>query len=101
MGSAEQQASHMPRRALLTDREKEILRGDVDAADFEDFEAYQQKIKSRLRHRITKLEADLEVLDAAAPEIADDIRESICGQPVGRLERLEKEVEQLREDSDA
>ena len=98
MGSGPQQQQRMPRRALLTDREIDVLTGDLDAGEVEDIEAYRQKIQSRVRGRADKLERDLDVLDEVAPEIADEIRETVCGEPVGRLERLEKEVEALRDE---
>jgi len=95
MGHAAQERDHMARRAILTDREREILSGDIDEGEVEDLDAYQQKIRSRIRRRIEKLDDDLAVLDEVAPEIADDARERICNQPVGQLERLEAKVERL------
>ena len=94
MGSAAEHDTHMAGRALLTDREKEVLRGEVD--DVQDIEAYQQKILSRVKRRADQLETDLEILDDASPEVADLVRERVCGTPTGRLERLEQQVEILQ-----
>jgi hypothetical protein len=94
MGIDKEGQTHMGRRALLTDREREVLRGDAD--DVENPEQYRSKIKSRVANRLDRLESDMALLDDAAPQIADDARERICpaSEPLEtRVERLEARLE--------
>jgi len=87
----------MVRRALLTEREREVLRGDAD--DVEDLERYQSKVKSRLKNRVPRLLSDLELLDSYAPEVSEEIREDVCPDAdprAARIERLESQVERLQ-----
>lgn len=84
----------MSRRALLTDREREVLRGD---AEVEDIARYQSKIRSRVRDRLDRLEEDVELLEDVEPELAFDARERVCDEDESRLARLERQVAILRE----
>lgn len=97
MGIGQERQSQMVRRALLTDREREVLRGDAD--DVEDIEQYQSKVISRLRNRVDLLEDDFDLLDEHAPEVADLAREAICpeSQPIEeRMEQLEQRMNELQ-----
>lgn len=90
MGIATEPDTHMERRALLTDREREVLRGDVN--DVENLSQYQSKIRTRLKSRLDRLEDDIALLDDVEPELAADLHE--------RVQRLEEEVEALRSQLD-
>ena len=60
------------RRALLTDREREIIADEADVTD-----EYRYQTISRVRKRFERLEADLEVLEKHG-ELADEVREIVC-----------------------
>lgn len=60
------------RRALLTDREREIIAGEADVTD-----EYRYQTISRVRARFQRLDGDLEALEAHG-ELAEDLREIIC-----------------------
>lgn len=84
---------HMDRRALLTEREREVLGGEVD--DVENVSQYQSKIRSRIRNRIEKLSEDLELLQEHEPDLARKMRDEVCGDT--RIPELEQRVEELEE----
>lgn len=94
MGIATEATDHMSRRALLTDREREILRGDAD--DVENLAQYQSKIRTRLKSRLDRFDEDLALLEDVEPEIAANIHDRVCGEEDSRLARLEREVAELR-----
>lgn len=60
-------------RAILTDREKEILRGEADVS-----EKYYYRVVTRVRHKIEQLEDDLEVLDENHDTLGDELRDIAC-----------------------
>ena len=60
------------RRALLTDREREIVAGEADVAD-----EYRYQTISRIRKRFKRIEGDLEALEKHG-ELADELRELVC-----------------------
>jgi hypothetical protein len=60
-------------RAILTDREKEILRGDADVS-----EKYYYRVITRVRQKIEMLEEDLELLDEAHDTLGDEMRDIVC-----------------------
>jgi len=59
-------------RALLTDREREIVAGEADVDD-----PYRYQTISRVRQRFSRLEGDLEAMEKHG-ELADEVREIIC-----------------------
>lgn len=68
------------RRALLTDRDREVLGGEADITD-----EHLHQFVSRLRnHRFENLEQDMEVLEQYPSSkdghetLADEVRERIC-----------------------
>lgn len=61
------------RRALLTDREREIVAGNAD--DITD--AYRYQTVSRIRKRLQHLEDDIDALEAHG-ELADELRAIVC-----------------------
>ena len=61
-------------RALLTDREREILSGEADVN-----QNYQYKVESTVRNRVRKrFEADAELLADALPEVYELLTEAVC-----------------------
>jgi hypothetical protein len=65
-------------RALLTDREREILAGEADVSD-----NYRYKVESTARHRVRQIEQDVEVLREHYPEIFADLQSAVCGNDGG------------------
>lgn len=59
-------------RALLTDREREILLGEGDVS-----EKYYYVVVTRVRKRIERLEDDLPALEAHKT-LGDELREVVC-----------------------
>jgi len=67
------EATVMPdRRALLTDREREIVAGEADVND-----KYRYQTISRVRRRFDRLEDDLTAL-AAHGELLDELQAIVC-----------------------
>ena len=60
-------------RAILTEREKEILRGEADVS-----EKYYYRVVTRVRQKVEQLEEDLEVLDENHDTLGDELREIVC-----------------------
>lgn len=79
---ASKQSTMSDRRALLTDREREIVAGEADVSD-----SYRYQTISRVRARFDRLEADLEALEAHG-DLASELRGIVCTD-----ERAETPVE--------
>ena len=62
-------------RALLTDREREIVAGEADVDD-----PYRYQTISRVRQRFSRLEGDMEAMEKHG-ELADEVREVVCQEP--------------------
>ena len=60
------------RRALLTDREREIVSGEADVSD-----DYRYQTISRVRKRLRRLEGDLEALGKHG-DLLEELREVVC-----------------------
>ena len=60
-------------RALLTEREREVLAGDADVSD-----NYEYKVRSIVRNRVRKHFGDLDVLREHLPEVYDMVVEEAC-----------------------
>lgn len=65
-------ATMSKRRALLTDREREIISGEADVED-----SYRYQTISRVRSRFDRLEDDLEVFGTHG-DLLDELREIVC-----------------------
>ena len=61
-------------RAILTTREREIIRGEADVSD-----NYYYRVVSRVRDKISRVEGDLEILEQNHPELANELHEAVCG----------------------
>jgi hypothetical protein len=59
-------------RALLTEREREIVSGEADVSD-----SYRYQTISRVRQRFRQLDADMRALDAHG-DLAAEVRAVIC-----------------------
>lgn len=63
-------------RALLTDREIEILTREADVSD-----SYRYRVVTRVREKIERIgEVDLRVLDEHHDTLGDELREEICDE---------------------
>ena len=59
-------------RALVTDREREILLGEADVS-----EKYYHVVVTRVRKRINRLADEIEALESH-DTLADELREVVC-----------------------
>ena len=71
---AQKETSMADRRALLTDREREIVAGKADVSD-----SYRYQTVSRVRKRFERLERDLDALEKHG-ELVEELRTIICGE---------------------
>ena len=60
-------------RALLTEREREILRGEADVSD-----SYRYRVVSRVRDKLEQLAEDTEVLRENHPDLHDELQAAVC-----------------------
>ena len=66
-------------RSLLTDREREILRGEADVSD-----NYRYKVESVARRRVRNIEGDVKVLRENYPKILEELRDVVCPDEEGQ-----------------
>lgn len=67
----------MARRALLTDRERELIEGGDDVDEDLRYQAI-----SRVRRKINEeLTTDVEVLQDQHPELLEELRDVVCRHP--------------------
>ena len=57
-------------RGLLTDREREILSGEVEVS-----RNYVYQIRTRVRDKIDRLAEDIRILEAHHPDLIDELEE--------------------------
>lgn len=62
----------MTHRALLTEREREILRGEATVS-----QNYAHQVRYRVREKIARLGTDVELLVAHQPDLAEELRSTI------------------------
>lgn len=62
-------------RALLTDREREILGGDADVS-----RNYVYQIRSRVRGKIDRLAEDVEILTREHPDLMEHLERVVLGE---------------------
>ena len=60
-------------RGLLTEREREILRGDANVSD-----NYQYRVISRIRTKIENLEEDVVVLSENREDLLEELQRIVC-----------------------
>lgn len=78
---------------LLSNGERDFFRGE---SDVKDPDGYRRNARHRARKRMDQIEEDLEVLESAEQE---DIVEEFYNR-FGRDKRLEREIEELRQQLD-
>lgn len=64
------------RRALLTEREREIVSGEAEDVSDE----YRYQTVSRVRSRLQRLEDDMDALEAHG-DLAEELRAIVCNSP--------------------
>lgn len=64
----------MEYRGLLTEREREVLRGEADVS-----ENYINQIRYRVREKIGRLETDVGLLVDHHPDLAEELNETVVG----------------------
>lgn len=62
----------MSHRALLTDREREVLTGPADVS-----RNYLNQIRHRVREKLTRLETDVDILAEHQPDLAEQLHETV------------------------
>lgn len=60
-------------RALLTEREREIISGEADVSD-----NYRYRVVSRIRTKFEELETDVAVLRDGHEELHDELQGIVC-----------------------
>jgi hypothetical protein len=60
-------------RGLLTEREREILRGEADVSD-----NYQYRVVSRIRTKIENIDEDAEILAENREDLLEELRDVVC-----------------------
>jgi len=60
-------------RALLTAREREILRGEAEVSD-----SYRYRVVSRVRKKLDQLSEDAEVLRSSHPQLHEELQKAVC-----------------------
>lgn len=74
MGTQLEDGDMARRRALLTDRERELL-----ASDDEEEREYRYQAASRIRNKIEdELTQDIEILEEHHPTLLRELREVVC-----------------------
>lgn len=60
-------------RGILTEREREILKGDADVSD-----NYRYRVVSRIRTKIENMDDDIEILAENREDLLEELREVVC-----------------------
>ena len=60
-------------RGLLTEREREIIRGDADVSD-----NYQYRVVSRVRTKIENIDEDVDILAENRGDLLEELRDVVC-----------------------
>lgn len=61
-------------RGLLTEREREILRGEADVSD-----NYRYRVVSRIRTKIDNVDDDVEILAENRQDLLEELQQIVCG----------------------
>lgn len=81
-------------RALLTDGERAAVRGDEEMSA-----STRSSHLSRVRGKLSELETDAQLLRENDPDLYEQVRDAVVEEELtARIERLEAEVEELREE---
>ena len=60
-------------RGLLTEREREIIKGEADVTD-----NYRYRVVSRVRTKIENVCEDVEILAENREDLLEDLQEAVC-----------------------
>jgi len=60
-------------RGLLTEREREIIKGEADVSD-----NYRYRVVSRVRTKIENVSEDVEILAENRGDLLEELREVVC-----------------------
>ena len=60
-------------RGLLTNREREIIKGEADVSD-----NYRYRVVSRVRTKIKNVSRDVEILAENREDLLEDFQEAVC-----------------------
>lgn len=60
-------------RGLLTEREREIIKGDADVSD-----NYRYRVVSRIRTKIENVDEDIDILAKNREDLLMELREVVC-----------------------
>jgi hypothetical protein len=63
----------MAERGLLTEREREIIKGEADVE-----KNYQYRTISRVRNKIERVGEDAEILSEHRDDLLEELREVVC-----------------------
>jgi len=70
------QSGMSDQRALMTDRQREVLRGEADVTY-----NYRKKVESEVRSRIReRLAEDVEVLAESQPDLYEELQAVVCDE---------------------
>lgn len=67
------QNADMAERGLLTDREREIVKGEADVSD-----DYRYRVASRIRNKIDRIDDDVTILEEHRADLLEELREVVC-----------------------
>jgi len=67
------QNADMAERGLLTDREREIIKGEADVSD-----DYRYRVASRIRSKIDRIDGDVTMLEEHRADLLEELREVVC-----------------------
>ena len=70
-----EQTSNMAERGLLTDREREIIKGEADVSD-----DYRYRVASRIRNKIERVDGDISILEEHRADLLEELREVVCDE---------------------
>ena len=69
------QNADMAERGLLTDREREIIKGEADVSD-----EYRYRVASRIRNKIERIDGDVSILEENRADLLAELREVVCDE---------------------
>jgi len=70
-----EQNTDMAERGLLTDREREIIKGEADVSD-----DYRYRVASRIRNKIERIDGDVSILEENRADLLEELREVVCDE---------------------
>ena len=73
--SMQEQKGNMAERGLLTNREREIIRGEADVSD-----DYRYRVASRIRNKIERIEEDVSILGEHREDLLEELRDVVCDE---------------------